>query len=82
MSRIRKQHQMVSLARSAAIASDAGHGGNQQATFKEFGATHLYCPKCRCATSVRGRLLLVLPDGDLHEYLCSQCGASLGERRG
>ena len=29
---------------------------------------------------VRERLLLVLPDKDLHEYLCTGCGASLGER--
>ncbi len=81
MSRIRKQHKKISLAPSAAIASKV-NPANKQATFKDFGATHLYCPKCRCATSVRGRLLLILPDGDLHEYLCSQCGTSVGERRG
>ena len=30
---------------------------------------------------MRERLLLVLPDGELHEYLCSACGASVGSRR-
>jgi hypothetical protein len=30
---------------------------------------------------VRERLLLVLVDGELHEYLCSACGASVGSRR-
>ena len=29
---------------------------------------------------VRERLLLVLPEKDLHEYLCTGCGESLGER--
>jgi hypothetical protein len=30
---------------------------------------------------VRERLLLVLPDGELHEYLCRQCGESVGKRK-
>jgi hypothetical protein len=29
---------------------------------------------------VRERLLLVLPDGDLHEYRCAVCATSLGTR--
>jgi hypothetical protein len=29
---------------------------------------------------VRERLLLVLPTGELHEFLCSRCGESLGKR--
>lgn len=29
---------------------------------------------------VRQRLLLFLPDGELHEYLCQRCGTSLGTR--
>lgn len=43
-------------------------------------ASELYCPKCKAAMPVRQRLLLVLPDGELHEYLCVRCGSSLGER--
>ncbi len=29
---------------------------------------------------VREHLLLILPDKDLYEYLCTGCGSSLGER--
>ena len=29
---------------------------------------------------VRERLLLILPDKDLYEYLCTGCGESLGQR--
>ncbi len=49
--------------------------------FDKFKATHLLCPKCNVATPVRERLLLVLPDGELYEYICSRCGASLGKRK-
>jgi hypothetical protein len=49
--------------------------------YRDFNATQLFCPKCRQAMPVRERLLLVLPDGDLYEYLCVQCGTSLGEKR-
>lgn len=49
--------------------------------FENLTATHLFCSKCREATPVRERLLLVLPDGDMHDYLCTQCGNSLGTRR-
>lgn len=49
--------------------------------YKDFTATELFCPKCRQATPVRERLLLVLPDGDLFEYRCTYCGTPLGEKR-
>jgi len=29
---------------------------------------------------VRERLLLVLPDGDLYEYICEGCGGSVGSK--
>ena len=48
--------------------------------FGAFTASELYCPKCRKSQPVRERLLLVLPSGEIHEYLCSQCSTSLGER--
>ena len=48
--------------------------------FGAFTASEIYCPKCKAAQPVRERLLLVLPSGELHEYLCSKCGSSLGER--
>ncbi len=37
-------------------------------------ASLLFCPRCREAMPVRKRLLLVLLDGDKHEYVCQQCG--------
>lgn len=48
--------------------------------FGSFIASELYCPKCKRSQPVREKLLLVLPRGELHEYLCSQCATSLGER--
>jgi len=48
--------------------------------FEEFRASALYCPRCRRAMPVRSRLLLILPDGELHEYLCQACTTSLGTR--
>ncbi|NSW87471.1 MAG: cytoplasmic protein [Syntrophobacteraceae bacterium] len=50
------------------------------AQFQEFNASALYCARCRKAMPVRSRLLLVLPDGELHEYRCTGCGASLGTK--
>ena len=48
--------------------------------FGSFVASELFCPKCQRAQPVRERLLLVLPTGELHEYLCATCGTSVGER--
>ncbi len=48
--------------------------------FGTFTASELYCPKCGAAQPVRERLLLVLPSGELHEFLCVRCGTSLGKR--
>ncbi len=52
----------------------------QEGQFDQFNATMLYCSKCREATPVRSRLLLILPDGELHEYLCQYCGSSVGTK--
>jgi hypothetical protein len=48
--------------------------------FGAFTASELYCPKCRVSQPVRERLLLVLPSGELHEFLCVRCATSLGKR--
>lgn len=48
--------------------------------FGQFTASELYCPKCKQSQPVRERLLLVLPTGELHEFLCTRCGTSLGKR--
>lgn len=48
--------------------------------FGKFTASELYCPKCKTSQPVRERLLLVLPTGELHEFLCAKCATSLGKR--
>ncbi len=48
--------------------------------FGAFQASLLYCPHCRVATPTRERLLLVLPSGNLYEYLCQHCGTSTGSK--
>ena len=47
-------------------------------SFKEFEATALFCARCKQATAVRKRLLLVLPTGNKYDYACSVCGTTVG----
>ena len=54
---------------------------NDQRQFSDFKASRIWCPKCKQAMPVRQRLLLVLPDGELYQYLCAKCGADLGAKR-
>jgi len=49
--------------------------------FEELQASVLFCNRCRVPRPVRERLLLVLPTGEMHEYVCAACGASLGTRK-
>lgn len=49
--------------------------------FEKLTATHLYCDSCGCSMPVREHLLLVLPDGNLYDYRCAQCGGSVGTRK-
>lgn len=48
--------------------------------FGALTASELYCPKCRKSQPVREKLLLVLPSGELHDFICVGCGSSLGKR--
>ncbi len=48
--------------------------------FGSFTATELYCPKCKRSQPVREKLLLVLPSGEIYEYLCTGCASTLGKR--
>ena len=52
----------------------------QQSQFENFTASSLYCEKCRATTPVRERLLLVLPEKEIFDYLCTECGSSVGQR--
>jgi hypothetical protein len=53
---------------------------NTQQQFENFTASALYCGKCRATMPVRERLLLILPDRELFDYLCTGCGSSVGQR--
>ena len=72
------------LARGATPPSRVPPRGEERAApadqYGSFRASLLYCPKCRQATPTRERLLLVLPTGNLYEYVCTQCGASTGSK--
>ncbi len=48
--------------------------------FESLRASSLYCPKCQQAMPVRERLLLVLPNKEIFDYICTGCANSLGER--
>lgn len=48
--------------------------------FDQLEATMLLCPTCREARPVRKRLLLILPQGNKFEYLCTTCGAVCGDK--
>lgn len=48
--------------------------------FEQLEASLLFCPQCRVAAPVRKRLLLILPQGNKFEYLCTQCGAICGDK--
>ena len=51
-----------------------------QQQFENFTAATLYCEKCRATMPVRERLLLVLPDKEIFDYLCTECSSSVGQR--
>jgi len=48
--------------------------------FESLRASSLFCRRCGQAMPVRERLLLVLPDKEIYDYLCSGCADSLGQR--
>ena len=48
--------------------------------FKTLRASTLYCPKCKVAQPVREKLLLILPDREIYDYLCTSCATSVGSR--
>lgn len=48
--------------------------------FENLRASSLYCNQCKAAMPVRERLLLVLPDKEIYDYLCTGCASSLGQR--
>jgi hypothetical protein len=51
-----------------------------QQQFENFTASTLYCATCKATMPVRERLLLVLPDKEIFDYLCTGCASSVGQR--
>jgi hypothetical protein len=51
-----------------------------QQQFESLTASSLYCEKCKTAMPVRERLLLILPEKEIFDYLCTSCGSSVGQR--
>jgi len=49
--------------------------------YDDLQATYLYCNRCGGSMPVRQRLLLILPDGYLFEYYCTQCGNLVGDKK-
>ncbi len=48
--------------------------------FENFTASSLYCGQCKTAMPVRERLLLILPEKEIYDYLCTGCASSVGQR--
>ena len=69
---------MLFACRARAVSGVIFSSGMEQ--FESFKASQLYCRKCAKSMPVRERLLLILPDKDLYEYLCTGCAESLGQR--
>jgi len=57
-------------------------GKNEMSTpqFENLRASSLYCNQCKTAMPVRERLLLVLADKEIYDYLCTGCANSVGQR--
>lgn len=49
-------------------------------SYDQLEASLLLCPTCRRAMPVRKRLLLVLPEGDKFDYVCTTCGSICGDK--
>lgn len=48
--------------------------------FDAFRASTLFCKTCQKAMKITERLLLVLPEKELHEYVCTGCQGVVGTR--
>lgn len=48
--------------------------------FESLRASSLFCRRCGQSMPVRERLLLVLPEKEIYDYLCTGCADSLGQR--
>jgi len=53
--------------------------GNKE--FERFEPLSLFCPKCKRLVPVIKKLLLILPEGEIYDYICSNCGEIVGGKR-
>ena len=49
-------------------------------SFDQLEASLLLCPRCREAVPVRKRLLLILPQGNKFDYICTRCASVCGDK--
>ena len=61
-------------------ASDSDMRPEQQKDFEGLEASQLFCPTCKRAMPVRKRLLLVLLDKEIFDYICNGCGSMVGKK--
>ena len=52
----------------------------RQSDFEELEASQIFCPTCKRSMPVRKRLLLVLLDKELFDYVCANCGTAVGKK--
>lgn len=48
--------------------------------YRDLEASELFCANCKRPTPVRKRILLVLPEGDKFDYVCTVCGSTVGQK--
>ena len=48
--------------------------------FEDLEASQLFCRTCKRAMPVRKRLLLVLLDREISDYVCAVCGSPVGKK--
>ena len=53
---------------------------SRRPSFEQLEASLLFCPRCRQAMPVRKKLLLILPEGNKFEYLCTTCSSTCGDK--
>jgi hypothetical protein len=49
--------------------------------YGDLQATYLYCNRCGGSMPVEERLLLILPDGYLFDYVCTNCRGVVGDKK-
>ena len=48
--------------------------------YRDMEASMLFCSKCNKAVPVRKNLLLILPEGEKYDYICTICSSPIGSK--